>query len=44
MAADEQKERAEGVSRMLKGEAAPEDTNPESLVGPTGGGGGRNVS
>jgi hypothetical protein len=38
--ADEKTERAEGVSRMLTGEDAPEDTNSESLTGPTGGGGG----
>jgi hypothetical protein len=30
-------ERAEGVSRQLNGKDAPKDTNPESLVGPTGG-------
>jgi hypothetical protein len=36
--ADEKQERAEGVSRQLTGEDAPEDTNNESLVGPTGGG------
>jgi hypothetical protein len=36
----EKEERAEGVSRMLSGEDAPEDTNRESQVGPTGGGGG----
>jgi len=38
--ADEKQERADGVSRMLSGEDAPEDTNNESLTGPTGGGGG----
>lgn len=35
--AEEQQQRAEGVSRMLSGEQAPEDTNRESQVGPTGG-------
>jgi hypothetical protein len=38
--ADEKQERAEGVARQLSGEDAPQDTNPESLTGPTGGGGG----
>jgi len=38
--ANEKEERAAGVSRMLSGDAAPEDTNRESQVGPTGGGGG----
>jgi hypothetical protein len=37
---DEKQERAEGVSRQLTGQDAPEDTNSESLTGPTGGGGG----
>jgi hypothetical protein len=37
---DEQQQRSEGVSRQLRGEDAPEDTNRESQVGPTGGGGG----
>ncbi len=32
--ADEKQERAEGVSRMLTGEDAPEDTNVESLTRP----------
>jgi hypothetical protein len=36
----EKEERAEGVSRMLTGQDAPEDTNREGQVGPTGGGGG----
>lgn len=36
---DTKAERSEGVSRMMSGGTAPEDTNPESLVGPTGGGG-----
>jgi len=40
MANDEKSDRAEGVSRMLTGKDAPEDTNRESQVGPTGGGGG----
>ncbi len=39
--ADEKQDRADGVSRMLSGDEAPEDTNPESLTGPTGGGGGQ---
>jgi hypothetical protein len=38
--ADEKQERAEGVSRQLTGQDAPEDTNREGQVGPTGGGGG----
>ncbi len=38
--ADEKQERAEGVSRMLTGEDAPQDTDRQSQVGPTGGGGG----
>jgi hypothetical protein len=38
--ADEQQERFEGVSRQLTGQDAPEDTDRESQVGPTGGGGG----
>jgi len=37
---NEQQERAEGVSRQLNDEDAPSDTNRESQVGPTGGGGG----
>ena len=37
---DEKQERFEGVGRQLRGENAPEDTNNESLTGPTGGGGG----
>jgi hypothetical protein len=40
MGNDEKAERAEGVSRQLKGEDAPEDTDRQSQVGPTGGGGG----
>lgn len=38
MTTDEKSERAESVSRMLKGEDAPTDTDRESQVGPTGGG------
>jgi hypothetical protein len=34
---DEQQDRFEGVGRQLRGEEAPEDTNRESQVGPTGG-------
>jgi hypothetical protein len=34
---ESRKERAEGVSRQLKGKDAPKQTNPEGLVGPTGG-------
>lgn len=34
-------DRMAGVSRMMTGQSSPEDTNPESLVGPTGGGGGQ---
>jgi hypothetical protein len=30
------RERAEGVSRKLKGKDASKQTNPEGLVGPTG--------
>src|ERR1700736_3998734 len=37
---DAKQERAEGVSRQLTGQDAPEDTNREGQVGPTGGGGG----
>lgn len=40
MTADEKQARAEGVSRQLNDQDAPEDTNRESQVGPTGGGGG----
>ncbi len=40
MSTDEQAQRAEGVSRQLKGDDAPSDTDRESQVGPTGGGGG----
>lgn len=36
-----QKDRAEGVKRQLNGEAAPEEANPESLVGATDGSVGR---
>jgi hypothetical protein len=36
----EKEERAEGVTRMLQGDDAPEDTDREGQVGPTGGGGG----
>jgi hypothetical protein len=35
---EEQKDRFEGVGRQLRGEEAPEDTDRESQVGPTGGG------
>lgn len=38
--ADEKQERADGVTRQLTGQDAPSDTNRESQVGPTGGGGG----
>ena len=31
-------DRSESVKRQLTGEDAPKDTDPESLVGPTGGG------
>lgn len=34
---NEKQERAAGVSRQLNGQDAPEDTNRESQVGPTGG-------
>lgn len=37
---DEMKARAEGVTRQLTGQDAPEDTDREGQVGPTGGGGG----
>jgi len=37
---DEKQERAAGVTRQLTGEDAPTDTDRESQVGPTGGGGG----
>jgi hypothetical protein len=38
---DEKQERFEGVSRQLTGQDAPEDTDRESQVGPTGGGQGQ---
>ena len=37
---NEQQERAEGVSRQLTCQDAPEDTDRPGQVGPTGGGGG----
>jgi hypothetical protein len=40
MDSDEKEERAEGVSRQLTGEDAPEDTDRPGQTGPTGGGGG----
>ncbi len=40
MSTDAKTARGEGVNRMLNGDDASEDTNPESLTGPTGGGSG----
>lgn len=40
MTSGEQEERAAGVSRQLKGDSAPSDTDRPSQTGPTGGGGG----
>ena len=37
---ESQAARAESVRRQKAGEEAPEEANPESLVGPTGGSGG----
>ena len=34
---ESKEERAKGVSRQLNDQDPPKDTNPESLVGPTGG-------
>lgn len=35
---ESKEDRAKGVSRQLNDEDPPSDTDPESLVGPTGGG------
>lgn len=40
MPGDEKQDRAESVERQMRGDKAPTDTNRESQVGPTGGGGG----